>query len=295
MSQHKGDSAKRENPADNVWELKQLKKKYDKRDNKNRHVRPLFFKYIDDYKGYNNSYHVYREFGDEYEKVYDTDSYTEAYDLAREEDSLTVCKGHMDYQFMQSTMDMIDKSISKFKRGMDKRYGNSYEMRNGINKIISFEDCLLPLSYFNYDNMNRIQLYSLCDDIIPYYYSRFEMIYNNYPSYLQRKSMLEDIELEYKEKIKSLHINKDSMRWLLNMSGMDTYNNISNAIWTLCFGVLWDKFKELIICSTDKINTLEEIKHNGCFTNLYYIYDLMYTKVENRSKNIQKSANTFTN
>lgn len=278
MSQHKGDSAKRENPADNVWELKQLKKKYDKRDNKNRHVRPLFFKYIDDYKGYNNSYHVYREFGDEYEKVYDTDSYTEAYDLAREEDSLTVCKGHMDYQFMQSTMDMIDKSISKFKRGMDKRYGNSYEMQRGINKIISFEDCLLPLSYFDNIGINCNQVYLLCDNIIPHYKDQVEYIYTNYSSYNQRKALLEEKYAEYVAKIKSLNMTVESMRWLLYMASMEIYSKIINEIWSLCFGILWDKFKRLIIKSSDYIYVLSEISHNGIYNNLYHIYDLIFKK-----------------
>lgn len=295
MSNLEIDSAKRENPADNVWELKRLKKKYDIRNKKGRHVRPLFFKYIDDFKGYNNNYHVYREFGDEYEKVFDTDSYSEAYDLAREEDSLKVYKGHMDYQFMVSTMDMIDKSINRFKRKMDKRYGNTYEMQRGINQRIEFEDCLLPLSYFDVDKLNRVQVYSLCDDIIPYYNSRFEYIYNNYPSYLQRVSLLEELQCDYINKIRSIQFNKDSMRWLLNIANMPIYSGISNAIWTLCFGILWDKFKDLIICSSANIEILKEIKTSGVYTNLYYIYDLMFTKEQKNAKNIQKSTDIFTN
>ena len=47
MSNLEIDSAKRENPANNALELQCLKKKYDMRDNKNRHIRPLFFKCID--------------------------------------------------------------------------------------------------------------------------------------------------------------------------------------------------------------------------------------------------------
>ena len=43
MSNLEIDSAKRENPANNALELQCLKKKYDMRDNKNRHIRPLFF------------------------------------------------------------------------------------------------------------------------------------------------------------------------------------------------------------------------------------------------------------
>ena len=44
MSNLEIDSAKRENPADNTFELQCLKKKYDVRDKKGRHIRPLFFR-----------------------------------------------------------------------------------------------------------------------------------------------------------------------------------------------------------------------------------------------------------
>lgn len=279
MSQHKGDSAKRENPADNVWELKQLKKKYDKRDNKNRHVRPLFFKYIDDYKGYNNSYHVYREFGDEYEKVYDTDSYTEAYDLAREEDSLTVCKGHMDYQFMRSTMDMIDKSISKFKRGMDKRYGNSYEMRNEINKIISFEDCLLPLSYFNINSVDYKQLNAICDEIIPEYIQMKQELLNTITNFTTRYSALKELENSFYNKIQSMRINVHTARELIRRISFDKYSSIHRFIFKICFSLPLKGFFGLIINSRENVCCLKELTCGHYIVdNIYYIYDLPFTK-----------------
>ena len=58
MSNLEIDSAKRENPADNTFELQCLKKKYDVRDEKGRHIRPLFFRYIDSYKGYRDGYYI---------------------------------------------------------------------------------------------------------------------------------------------------------------------------------------------------------------------------------------------
>ena len=75
MSNLEIDSAKRENPANNTRELQLLKKKYDVRDKKNRHIRPLFFKYIDGYKGYRDDYHVYIEDGEEFTKLCKTDKF----------------------------------------------------------------------------------------------------------------------------------------------------------------------------------------------------------------------------
>ena len=61
MSNLEIDAAKRENPANNTLELKLLKDKYAKFDNQGKYIRPLFFKYIDKYKGYTNnkSYKLY--------------------------------------------------------------------------------------------------------------------------------------------------------------------------------------------------------------------------------------------
>lgn len=78
MSNLEIDSAKRENPANNTRELQLLKKKYDMRDKKNRHVRPLFFKYIDRYKGYQDDYFIYLETEDCYQKLFKTDQFNEA-------------------------------------------------------------------------------------------------------------------------------------------------------------------------------------------------------------------------
>ena len=78
MSNLEIDSAKRENPANNTRELQLLKKKYDVRDKKNRHVRPLFFKYIDSYKGYQDDYFVYLETENCYQKLFKTDQFNEA-------------------------------------------------------------------------------------------------------------------------------------------------------------------------------------------------------------------------
>ena len=93
MSNLEIDSAKRENPADNTFELQCLKKKYDVRDNKNRHVRPMFFKYIDGYKGYRDDYYIYREEDDEFVKKCVVGSYKEVRAIKENDESICVDRG----------------------------------------------------------------------------------------------------------------------------------------------------------------------------------------------------------
>ena len=52
MSNLEIDSAKKENPANNSRELKNIKEKYEARDDNGRYMRPMFFKYLDKDKGY---------------------------------------------------------------------------------------------------------------------------------------------------------------------------------------------------------------------------------------------------
>lgn len=115
MSNLEIDSAKRENPANNTRELQLLKKKYDVRDKKNRHVRPLFFKYIDGYKGYRDDYHVYIEQDDEFQKLFKTDKYKEAQEIKKHsENNIVVERGRMSYIKHETSMDYLQKCINKF-------------------------------------------------------------------------------------------------------------------------------------------------------------------------------------
>lgn len=115
MSNLEIDSAKKENPANNTYELKTLKKKYDIRDKKNRHVRPLFFKYIDGYKGYRDDYHVYIEQDDEFQKLFKTDSYKNAKEIKNNSDNnIIIERGRMSYKKHETSMDYLQKAINKF-------------------------------------------------------------------------------------------------------------------------------------------------------------------------------------
>lgn len=115
MSNLEIDSAKRENPADNTFELQCLKKKYDIRDEKNRHIRPLFFRYIDGYKGYRDDYHVYRKEEDEFVKQCVVTSFKEAQEYRHTDDNIQIERGRMSYQKHFTSMDYLESCINKFR------------------------------------------------------------------------------------------------------------------------------------------------------------------------------------
>ena len=121
MSNLEIDSAKRENPANNTYELLCLKKKYDVRDKKKRHIRPLFFQYIDGYKGYRDDYIVYLEDDDNVKKLGKFESRTEAYQLKHNTDQeqagenskkVSVERGRMSYRLHHTSMDYLQKCIT---------------------------------------------------------------------------------------------------------------------------------------------------------------------------------------
>lgn len=120
MSNLEIDSAKRENPANNTYELQCLKKKYDIRDKKNRHIRPLFFKYIDGYKGYRDDYYLYSEIDGEYVKVGRTEKLKDARDKIeankkdRTDVEIHIERGRMSYRKHETSMDYLQKHINKF-------------------------------------------------------------------------------------------------------------------------------------------------------------------------------------
>jgi hypothetical protein len=114
MSNLEIDSAKRENPANNTYELQCLKKKYDVRDKKNRHVRPLFFKYIDGYKGYRNEYYLYTD-DEDCQKICKVDKLTDARDIKNKHGNAVIERGRMSYRTHKTSMDYLQQCISKFR------------------------------------------------------------------------------------------------------------------------------------------------------------------------------------
>ncbi len=115
MSNLEIDSAKRENPADNTFELQCLKKKYDVRDKKNRHIRPMFFKYIDGYKGYRDDYYVYREKDNEFVKQCVLESFKEVQEIKKKDSGVHIERGRMSYKKHETSMDYLEICINKFR------------------------------------------------------------------------------------------------------------------------------------------------------------------------------------
>ena len=114
MSNLEIDSAKRENPADNTFELQCLKKKYDVRDNKNRHIRPMFFKYIDGYKGYRDDYYIYCEDDEGFVKKCVVGSYKEVRAIKEKDVNIFVERGRMSYVKYATSMDYLQFCIDEF-------------------------------------------------------------------------------------------------------------------------------------------------------------------------------------
>ncbi len=126
MSNLEIDSAKRENPADNTFELQCLKKKYDLRDSKGRHIRPMFFKYIDGYKGYRDDYYIYREEDDEFVKQCVVETYKEVRAMKEKDASICVERGRMSYVKFATSMDYLESCINKFKMPRKRKKLMSY-------------------------------------------------------------------------------------------------------------------------------------------------------------------------
>lgn len=114
MSNLEIDSAKRENPANNTFELQCLKKKYDVRDNKNRHIRPMFFKYIDGYKGYRDDYYIYSEDDEGFVKKCIVGTYKEVRAIKEKDANVCVERGRMSYVKYATSMDYLQFCIDEF-------------------------------------------------------------------------------------------------------------------------------------------------------------------------------------
>lgn len=243
------DAAKRENPANNTFELKCLKNKYDKRDNKGRHIRPLFFKYIDDYKGYRDDYHVYEENEDnEYEKCLVTDKYSEVRQYVNDaEKTLHVERGRMSYAMHMTTMDYLQKAIDKFSnKRLPKR------------EYVSFSDVLIPVAdlpgYVKYPQVER-----LIDYIKRVKQETWE-VWNNKSdlSPSQKRKIAYEKKQDLIEYVSSLEISDKSVRYILSLIDTDEYKGLASYIFSIILDTSNEKFYRLIDASKEVIQKLEE-------------------------------------
>lgn len=258
MSNLEIDSAKRENPADNTFELQCLKKKYDVRDKNGRHIRPLFFKYIDENKGYRSGYYIYDEDG---VKVGVTDKLKDAREEAKDING-KIEKGRMSYEFHYTTMDYLQNCIDKF------------SIRTRKNNQIEFSSMLIPC-----DKGDSSVSYSQIHKVIGYLYEAKEKISSIWTSlfienFTVKVKMASDCKAECSALIGKLRMNDNTMLSLLRKIESKKYQDIRLMMFTLLFNAPNQDFYRLIQHSQKTICGLKE--------NIYgsiRIYDYYFDKV----------------
>ena len=246
MSNLEIDSAKRENPANNTLELQCLKKKYDVRDKKNRHIRPLFFKYIDGYKGYRDGYYIYQEMDDEtfvkqrvFEKSKDAQEYKQS------KDGIIVERGRMSYQKHETAMDYLERCVNKFRT-----YRKKEQKR--------FSEILVPIDEISgsvwYPQVHRII------DVVRETRNSISVIWSsdNGLSKRKRRNMAEEILNEAINYVKESKIGEKSMRYLISLIDSKKYSDISRFLFNILFATANEEFYRLIIKSKDKIDVISE-------------------------------------
>lgn len=261
MSNLEIDSAKRENPADNTFELQCLKKKYDVRDNKGRHVRPLFFRYIDGYKGYRDRYYIYVEEDGEYIKQGVVESYKEARGL-KETGSILIERGRMTYQKHETSMDYLELAINRFRP----RVSRKSQLR--LTDILIPEDQLYGQVW--YPQVNRIidMVRESKKDIASIWSSDVGL------SNKKKRNLAEEIRQECVNYICNLTIGEKTMRHLVGLIDSKEYSDISKFLFRILFEKQNEGFYKLIELSKDTIYKLEENDNGNVL-----IYDFRYIRI----------------
>lgn len=261
MSNLEIDSAKRENPADNTYELQCLKKKYDMRDKKGRHIRPLFFRYIDDYKGYRDEYYVYVENGEEFVKECVVERLSEARSLKREKENVIIDKGRMTYKDHATAMDYLQHCINRLRIRIPKK------------PTILFSDVLVPVEKLSgqvwYPQVHRI-INSIRDTKL-----QMSKIFSLDSIPMSKKvCMTFEIRQECINYIMSLSISVKTMRYILSLIDNPEYRDISKLMFGILFGYPNKSFYDVIQASKEQLYKLEEDA-----TGEYKIYDFTYKKL----------------
>ena len=261
MSNLEIDSAKRENPADNTFELQCLKKKYDVRDKKGRHVRPLFFRYIDGYKGYRDGYYIYVEEDGEYVKQGVVESYKEAQAL-KETGSVMVERGRMTYQRHETSMDYLELCINKFRS------------RTIRKKPKSFSDILISTDKLcgqvKYPQVNRIiNAVREAKSAISLVWSTDDGLSNR-----KKRNIAEDIRQDCINYVCNTKFSQKTMRYLVGLIDSKEYSDISRFLFGILFGQPNEEFYKLIELSKGNVYKLQE-----CSTGDIQIYDFHYKQV----------------
>lgn len=277
MSNLEIDSAKRENPANNTRELQLLKKKYDVRDKKNRHVRPLFFKYIDGYKGYRDDYHVYVEQDDEFQKLFKTDKYKDAQTIKKESaNNIVIERGRMSYLKHETSMDYLQKCINRFYVPRDK------EANHGLSYM------LIPINsvkgeYQKEIEQQIIELARTAKRDINSLWSNQE--YSN----KQKREQANEIKEKCSAALQEIQINEKTMRKLLGKLE-EEYSDVARFLFFSLLeqvrGFMLSGFYQIIQKSISPVNILREDAEGDI-----QIYDFRYLKTHGESEDYDLNYN----
>lgn len=270
MSNLEIDSAKRENPANNTRELQLLKKKYDVRDKKNRHVRPLFFKYIDGYKGYRDDYHVYVEQDDEFQKLFKTDKFKDAQEIKKHsENNIVVERGRMSYQKHETSMDYLQKCINRFYVPRDK------EANHGLSYM------LIPISATKGDYQRDVE-----EEIVEIARTAKKEINSlwNSKEYTnkQKREQANLIREKCSAALQEIQINEKTMRKMLGRLE-DEYSDVARFLFFSLLdqvrGFMLSGFHQIIQRSISPVSILREDADGDI-----QIYDFCYLKTQGESE-----------
>lgn len=277
MSNLEIDSAKRENPANNTRELQLLKKKYDVRDKKNRHIRPLFFKYIDGYKGYRDDYHVYVEQDDEFQKLFKTDKYKDAQTIKKESaNNIVIERGRMSYQKHETSMDYLQKCINRFYVPRDK------EANHGLSYM------LVPISATKGEYQKEVE-----QQIIDIAREAKKEINSIWESTSANKKTKRELAYEVQEKcsaaLQEVQVNEKTMRRLLSKLE-DEYSDVTRFLFFSLLeqvrGFMLSGFHQIIQKSVSPVSILREDIDGDI-----QIYDFRYLKTQGESEDYDLNYN----
>lgn len=293
MSNLEIDSAKRENPANNARELQLLKKKYDVRDKKNRHVRPLFFKYIDGYKGYRDDYHVYVEKDDEFQKLFKTDKYKDAQTIKKESaNNIVIERGRMSYLKHETSMDYLQKCINRFYVPRDK------EANHGLSYM------LVPISAIKGEYQKDVeqQIVEIAREAKKEINSIWE---STNPNKKTKRELAYDVQIKCSAALQEIQINEKTMRRLLGKLE-DEYSDVTRFLFFSLLeqvrGFMLSGFHQIIQKSVSPVSILrEDVDGDIQIYDFHYLktqgesedYDLNYEHWEDFADEVQEFMNKY--
>ena len=277
MSNLEIDSAKRENPANNTRELQLLKKKYDVRDKKNRHIRPLFFKYIDGYKGYRDDYHVYVEQDDEFQKLFKTDKYKDAQTIKKESaNNIVIERGRMSYLKHETSMDYLQKCINRFYVPRDK------EANHGLSYM------LVPISATKGEYQKDVeqQIIEIAREAKKEINSIWE---STSPNKKTKRELAYEVQVKCSAALQEIQINEKTMRRLLGKLE-DEYSDVTRFLFFSLLeqvrGFMLSGFHQIIQKSVLPVSILREDVDGDI-----QIYDFRYLKTQGESEDYDLNYN----